>query len=379
MAYDTAISNLTNLNEFLLNTLGSKVSEASCLMVPKALGEKAIRLVGRLNLFNRELRVQQVENYLYIPLISEPSTAEIKKFKRGLQKFEISIYKFHKRAKRPIKLLDVLEDKLPPHLLASVPHAIDFVGDIAVIEIPPELVDHKKAIGEAILKTHKRVNTVLAKSGAVEGVYRLREFKVIAGVEKTATIHKEYGCIYHVDLTKAYFSPRLSHEHNRVASQVKEGEILVDMFAGVGPFSILIAKKHENVQVYAIDVNPDAVDFLKRNITANRVERKVMPLLGDVRQVVREQLTRVADRVIMNLPEKAIEYVDVACEAIKLEGGIMHYYEFTKASDPLETARVRLTEAINQTNRNVKKILLARAVRATAPFTWQVVVDAEIQ
>ncbi len=81
----------------------------------------------------------------------------------------------------------------------------------------------------------------------------------------------------------------------------------------------------------------------------------------------------------MNLPEKAIEYVDVACEAIKFEGGIMHYYEFTNTPDPLETARVRLSEAISQTNRNVKKILLARVVRATAPFTWQVVVDAEIQ
>jgi tRNA G37 N-methylase Trm5 len=81
----------------------------------------------------------------------------------------------------------------------------------------------------------------------------------------------------------------------------------------------------------------------------------------------------------MNLPEKAMEYVDVACKAIRLEGGIMHYYEFTNAPDSLEIARIRLTEAINQTNRNVKKILLARIVRATAPFTWQVVVDAEIQ
>ena len=368
-----------NLNGFSLNTLGATVPEAPCLRVPKALGEKAFRLVIGLNLFNRELKVQQVEDYLCIPLNDEPLPHDIKEIERNLPEFEISTCRFHARAKRPLKLVDVLEETLPPHLLASVPHAIDFVGDIAVIEIPPELVDHKNAIGEAILKTHKRVDTVLAKSSAVEGVYRLRDFEVIAGVEKMATIHKEYGCVYHIDLAKAYFSPRLSYEHNRVASQVKEGETVVDMFAGVGPFSILIAKKHENVQVYATDVNPDAVEFLKRNIAVNRVEKKVMPLLGDVRQVVRKQLIGVADRVIMNLPEKAIEYVDVACEAIKLEGGIMHYYEFTNAPAPLETARVRLTEAISQTNRKVKKILLAKVVRATAPFTWQVVVDAEIQ
>ena len=368
-----------NLNGFSLNTWGATVPEAPCLRVPKALGEKAIRLVRGLNLFNRELKVQQVEGYLCIPLNREPLPPDIKEIERNLPEFEISTYRFHAPAKRPLKLLDVLEKTLPPHLLASAPHAIDFVGDIAVIEIPPELVDHKKTIGEAILKTHKRVDTVLAKSGAVEGIYRLRKFEVIAGVEKTATLHKEYGCVYHIDLAKAYFSPRLSSEHNRVASQVKEGETVVDMFAGVGPFSILIAKKHENAQVYATDVNPDAVEFLRRNLAVNRVENKVMPLLGDVKQVVKKQLIGIADRVIMNLPEKAIEYVDVACDILKLEGGIMHYYEFTNAPDPLETARVRLTEAMSQTNRNVKKILLAKVVRATAPFMWQVVVDAEIQ
>jgi len=343
------------------------------------LGEKTIRLVRGLNLFDRELKIQHAGDYLCIPLNDEPLPAEIKELKRSLPEFEISTHRFSERTKSSPKLVDMLEGKLPPHLLASAPHAIDFVGDIAVVEVPTELKDHKKAIGEAILKAHKRVNAVLAKSGTVEGVYRLREFEVIAGVEKTTTTHREYGCVYHVDLAKAYFSPRLSNEHNRVASQVKEGEMVVDMFAGVGPFSILIAKKRENVKVYAIDVNPDAVEFLKQNVAVNRVENKVMPILGDVRQVVREQLIGVADRVIMNLPEKAIEYVDVACEVIKLGGGIMHYYEFTTTPDPLETARVRLSEAISQTNRNVKKILLARVVRATAPFTWQVVVDAEIQ
>jgi len=355
------------------------LSETPCIRVPKALGEKAIRLVGRLNLFNRELRVQQVEEYLYIPLMNEPLPMEIKELKGSLLEFEISTHRFSERTKHPLKLVDMVEDKLPPHLLASLPHAIDFVGDIAIIEIPPELESHKKTIGEAVMKTHKRAGTVLVKSGAVEGVYRLREFEVIAGVGKTETVHREHGCVYHVDLAKAYFSPRLSHEHDRVASLVREGETVVDMFAGVGPFSILIAKKHENVRVYAIDVNPDAVNFLRRNIVMNHVEKKAVPILGDTRQVVTESFMGIADRVIMNLPERAIEYVDVACEAIKPEGGIMHYYEFTSAPNPLETAKVRLIEAMKRTNREVKEVLLARIVRATAPFTWQVAVDADIQ
>ena len=356
-----------------------KVSETPCIKVPKALGEKTIRLVKELNLFDRELKIQQVEAYLYIPLINEPLSSDVDKLKRSLPKFEISAHRFSERTKRPIKLVGMLENKLPPHLLGSIPHAIDFVGDIAVVEIPTALQDYKKTLGEAILQTHKRVNTVLAKSGPVEGVYRLREFEVVAGVEKTETTHREYGCDYHIDIAKAHFSPRLSHEHARIASQVKEGEVVVDMFAGIGPFSILIAKKREKVKVYSIDVNPDAIEFLKRNVAANRVENRIVPILGDVRQVVGQQLIGVADRVVMNLPEKAIEYIDLACKAIKSKGGIMHYYEFTDNLDPLEAVRVRLTEAISQANRKLKKIRWTRVVRATAPFTWQVVVDARIQ
>jgi tRNA (guanine37-N1)-methyltransferase len=355
------------------------VPEATCLKVPKNLGEQAIRLVAELNIFNRELKIQQTEDCLCIPLTADPSLVALRRFEKKLPNYEIAVHNFAERKKRHFKQHDLLADKLPPHLLASVPRAIDFVGDIAIVEIPPELGDHKKTVGEALLKAHKQTSTVLAKSGAVEGVYRLRDFEVIAGAEKIATVYREYGCMYHVDVAKAYFSPRLSSEHNRVASQVKDGETVADLFAGVGPFAIQIAKKHENVRVYAVDVNPDAVSLLKRNVAVNRAEKQVVPVLGDARQVVREQLFGKADRVIMNLPETALEFVDVACEALKAEGGIMHYYSFVKASNPLEAAKVRLTEAVSRNNRQVKNFLLAKTVREVAPYTWQVVVDAEIQ
>jgi tRNA (guanine37-N1)-methyltransferase len=349
------------------------------LKVPKALGEKAILIAKRLNLFDRELKIQRVESYLYIPLISEPLSVHIEEFQKNFPEFEVSTFSFPECIERPLKLVDVLEDKLPPHLLARLPRAIDFVGGIAIIEVPPELTSHEKMIGEAILKTHKNLRTVLAKSSAIGGLYRLREFKLIAGEDKKKTVHKEHGCTYHVDISKAYFSPRLSYEHDRVASQVKENETVVDMFSGVGPFSILIAKRHRNVRVYAIDVNPDAVYYLKTNITVNSVEKNVVPILGSARQVVEEMLKGVADRIIMNLPEKALESVDVACEAVKAEGGIMHYYAFTSAPEPLETAKNQLIEAVKQTGRGVEKVLLAKTVRLTAPYTWQVVVDAEIR
>lgn len=355
------------------------MQKAACLKVPKKLGETAIRLVKELDLSNRELQIQQTADHLLIPLTAEPPVAVLDNLKKKLETFEISTCDFAVKEKRSLTHIDFLADKIPAPLLADVPKAIDFVGDIAIIDIPPALTQHKKTIGEALLKTHKQTKTVLAKSGAVEGVYRLRDFEVIAGPEETLTVYKEYGCTYHVDVAKAYFSPRLSTEHNRVASTVKEEETVVDLFAGVGPFAIPIAKKHKNVRVYAVDVNPDAISLLKKNILLNRVEKQVVPILGDARQVVKEHLSGKADHVIMNLPETALEFVDVACEAIKPEGGTVHYYCFVNASDPLETAEVRLTEAVTKNNRKVTNIMLTKAVREVAPYTWQVVVDAKIQ
>jgi tRNA (guanine37-N1)-methyltransferase len=353
--------------------------KAPCLKVPKALGEKSLHLAKRLTVFNRELKVQQVGDNLYIPLVEEPSTAQTREIRSTLPEGKISVCAFPLRKRHASTLIDALEDKLPPYLLASLPRSLDFVGEIAVVEVPPELKRYKEALGEAVLKVHKQVQTVLAKSGAVEGVYRTREFEVLAGEEKTDTVYREHGCTYRLDLAKAYFSPRLSNEHNRIASQVKEGETIIDMFAGIGPFSILIAKKIRNVQVYAIDVNPAAISYLKRNLVLNRVQAKVTPILGEARKVVKEELVGKADRIIMNLPEKAIEYVDASCRAFKPEGGIIHYYEFSRAPNPLETAQNHLIEAVRETPREVKRVLSTRTVREVAPFTWQVVVDAEIQ
>ncbi|MEM3696280.1 MAG: class I SAM-dependent methyltransferase family protein [Candidatus Bathyarchaeia archaeon] len=356
------------------NVVGKK---SVCLKVWKNFGEKAIILVTKLRLVDEELEIKRDEAFIYVPLIRQPSESELKALREQLPNFQISIDIFSER-KRRVTFTELLEDRLPPHLLASLPRAIDFVGDIAIIEIPPELEAYKTLVGEAILKAHENVETVLAKAGAVSGTYRLREFGVIAGKPKTETIHKEYGCQFYVDLSKAYFSPRLSYEHNRVASLVEEGETVIDMFAGVGPFSILIAKKHENVKVYAIDVNPNAVEFLQKNVRLNRVEGKVHPILGDAKQVVEEKLFGMADRVIMNLPEKAIEFIDVACKAIKPTGGIIHFYTFVSSSESLENLKLKLIEAVEKCGRKVEKVLFSRFVRATAPYEWQAVIDAKI-
>lgn len=348
-------------------------------MVPKASVEKTLTLLKQQGLLNAQLKIQSENDYIRIPLSREPFAWELEMIRNDVPDVKLCESEFPERQEKTTKPADLLSDKLPSHLLASLPHAVDFVGDIAVVEMPPELEPHKLAIGAAILKAHKRVRTVLSKSSPVNGVYRLRTFEIIGGDARTQTVHKEHGCIYHVDLAKAYFSSRLSYEHLRVASLVKENETVVDMFAGIGPFAILTAKKHANARVFAVDLNPDAYQLLRKNVLVNRVMGKVTPILGDIRQIVDERLDGVADRVIMNLPERAIEYVDVACKALKPEGGVIHYYQFVDTPDPLDTARNQFAEALSQTDRRLLRVSEARIVQGIAPFKYQVAVDAEIE
>ncbi|MEM3596691.1 MAG: class I SAM-dependent methyltransferase family protein [Candidatus Bathyarchaeia archaeon] len=353
--------------------------EAVCLKIPKAEGEKAIILVSKLKIIDRELEIQRNKNFIYVPLTSQPSEDALKTLQSQIQEYEITTCAFQEKARKSRTIIEYLEGKLSPHLLASLPKAMDIVGDIAIIEVPPELEKHKGLIGEAIIETHRNIKTVLAKAGAISGTYRLRELAVIAGEPKTATVHREYGCQYYVDLAKAYFSPRLSYEHHRIASQVKEGETVIDMFAGVGPFSILIAKMRERVKVYAIDINPEAVELLKRNIRLNRVEGKVYPMLGDAEGIIEKMFVEVADRVIMNLPEKAIDFVVSACRALKAAGGMIHFYSFVKPSEPLEDIKIRFARVVEKSGRKLEKIHFSRLVRETAPYEWQAVIDAEIR
>lgn len=346
--------------------------------VPKIDGEKTIRLANKLKLFDRKFKVRSDGDFVYIPLAHKPSEDELEELQSQVAVADVSTYLFSERAKQAGTLVDLLDGMLAPDLTAALPRSADVVGNIAIVEVPPKLEAYQAVIGEAVLKLNKNVKTVLAKAGAISGTYRLREFKVIAGEPNMATIHKEYGCRYYVDLAEAYFSSRLSYEHHRVASLVREGETVVDLFAGVGPFAIQIAKTHENVRVYAVDVNPRAIEFLRKNVRLNRMENRVFPVLGDAGDVVEEKLSGIADRVIMNLPERATEFVCASCKTLKPAGGIIHFYSFVKASDSLKDAQTGFEEAAERCGRKVGKILFSRLVRATAPYEWQSVLDAQV-
>jgi tRNA (guanine37-N1)-methyltransferase len=352
---------------------------AVCLKVAKQQGENAIALANKLCLIDRTLAVSHDGDNLCIPLIRQPDSAELEKINTTLPNLEIATCAFTQ--KRPVTetLTQALQGKLPAELLDAIPQAFDVMGDIVVIDIPPSLQPYGTLIGEAVMQTHRSVRTVLAKAGDISGVFRVRDYTYLAGEHKTQTVHREFGCSYHVDIAKAYFSPRLSHEHERVAALVQTGEVVVDLFAGVGPFSVLIGKRNLHVKVYAVDLNPEAVELLKVNVKANKVENRVFPLLADARVIAAGQLRGVADRVIMNLPETAIDFVDAACNAIKPQGGVVHFYGFVRAPDSVENLQRRFSALVEQHGRRVEAFVCARSIRETAPFESQIVLDAQIR
>jgi tRNA (guanine37-N1)-methyltransferase len=172
------------------------------------------------------------------------------------------------------------------------------------------------------LEANKSVITVVSDEG-VRGDFRVRNIKVIAGEENTKTYHKEFGMKFAVDLAKAYFSPRLATERQRVTQIVKENELIIDMFCGVGTFSVTISKNVPGSKIFGIDSNPQAIRNFMENIRMNRVEN-VVPMEGDVRELMSSM--EPADRIIMDLPQKSYEFFELALSSLK-EGGTIHYYE----------------------------------------------------
>ncbi len=354
--------------------------KSACLQVPKTCGQNVLVLAGQLGLVDKSLLIQKVDDALCIPVLRAPDQQELTLLKReAAEMVVVSSGMFEEKRKPEPSLAEALACKLPPDLAALVPRALDVVGDIAIIDIPPELVSYKSLLGETVLQTHHGVHVVLAKAGKVSGVFRLRDFEFLAGEQRTTTIHREYGCALYVDVAKAYFSPRLSHEHERVAKLVGAGEVVVDLFAGVGPFAVPIAKNQKTAKVYAIDINPQAVELLRQNARFNRVDANVIPIVGDARKVVDERLVGVADRVIMNLPETAYEFVDVACKVLKPGGGTVHFYGFIRLPKTLADLQQEFCAAVEKCGRKVEVFVCAKTVRETAPFEWQAVLDAKIQ
>ncbi|KJE49345.1 MULTISPECIES: class I SAM-dependent methyltransferase family protein [Acidiplasma] len=262
------------------------------IAVDKEYAQAAIEYCKSSGLFNKKYRVQHDGSMVYIPVIRPPEG---------------------------YKIVDI--NPIENNSIKDYNHSFsyDIIGDIAVIK-GKKLDEAQKLVD--IIKMRKEIKSIYLDSG-VTGEYRTRDVKLLYGEDNTGTIYRENGIRLHVDIKRAYFSPRLATERARIANEINENEKIFDMFCGVGPFSVLIAHRIK-CDIIASDINCDAIELLNENKRLNSLKGKIEAYCGDSRNLIKS--FHDFNRIIMNLPHGAFNFINDAINSVSA-GGIINYYE----------------------------------------------------
>ena len=272
-------------------------------------------------------------------------------------------------------LKKALENVLTEEESNELISAFDQIGEIIIVRIPDSLLSKKKIIGRALLEEVKIVRSVFYQASAVEGEFRTRDLEILAGEDNSETEYKEFDCRFKVDVKSAFFSPRLSTERERIANLIQDGEVMTNMFAGIGMFSIMAAKK-KKCTVYSLDINPIASKLCDVNSSLNKLVGNVISINGDATEIINNQLINKSDRTLMLLPERSDEFLESAIKTTKSEG-IIHYYSHIHADKKSEARKLSEEHFLNVTP--VKsEILDSKIVRPVGPRYYQTVVDVRI-
>ncbi len=330
-----------------------EIARRPAAAVPASCGEPARRALMAAGLLARDLVPGRSGDLLLLPLTEGAAGPEVTAALEGIgespPRVTLTEHAFIPAGSRRGSYRELID--LPPELMALLPRAFDVVGDIAVVKLGEELIEHSGRIGRALLEAHGNIRLVAADKG-VGGEFRVRDLQLIAGEGEMRTRHREGGLTLHVDLSAAYFSPRLAHERERVVEAVREAgdEVVLDMFAGVGPFAIAVARHTGVRRVVAVDKNPAAVRLLEENAGANGVADRVDVRAGDAGEVVPALTAEAggpfAARVIMNHPHGALPFLAFAVAACT-SGGTVHYHEMVER-DALEGRGAAIMEEVSR-------------------------------
>ena len=275
-------------------------------------------------------------------------------------------------------LMEELRGRLPERLLPLLPSGFQRVGHVIILSLRPELADHAELIGSVVMEKLPYARTVCRKVGPMVSPVKRPQLEVIAGEPRTETVHKEGGCLFKLDVAKLMFSKGNVRERARMAEVVRPGELVFDLFAGIGYFTIPMAKTGRPALIYAIDINPLAIHYLAENVRLNGVRGLVVPVLGDCREVA-EKMPGLADRVLMGFIPGTRAFLPAALTALKPEGGVVHYHDVYHERElwwkPLEV----LEGAAAGAGFRLAEVLHKGVVKSYAPRIYHVVVDARFE
>ncbi|WP_254543912.1 class I SAM-dependent methyltransferase [Halomarina pelagica] len=318
--------------------------DVPCVRVRPTAGEETRQELAARDLIADDYEIAVEDGWLYIPVVGEPEG------------------------------YDVVAHDVPPREGQTLPDDIlgfapryERLGDVAIVDEDDE--ERAREIADALVASDLPIASVVNRASKVKGDIRVRDWDVLAG--STRTVHREYGFEYELDLARVYFSPRLATERHRVVEQVEAGERAFDMFAGVGPFAIPFAAR--GAEVVGTDLNEAAIEYLRRNAARNGVSDRVTAIAGDVREV--EGYDDWADRIVMNLPHSADEFLDTA---VSLAGDdcTLHYYDIQHEEDPFGPGERAIREAAGSDYEAA--VETRREVRSYAPHELNVCLDVRL-
>ena len=324
--------------------------EVPCVRVPREEGEATRRELADADLIDDEYEISVVDGSLYVPITDPDAVSD-----------DLQV------VARPV---EERETQTTPADILGVEPSYERLGRAALLDEDDD--ERAREIADAIVESDLPLETVLNKASKVKGETRIRDWEILVG-ENTEVVHREYGCEFALDLASVYFSPRLATERHRVTEQVVEGERAFDMFAGVGPFVIPFAKR--GAECVGVDVNEDAIEYLRENARRNGVADRVTAICDDVRAVA-DEYANWADRLVMNLPHSADEFLE---SAVTLAGDdcVLHYYDIQHEDDPFGPGERAIRDAAEPEYEVT--VETRRTVRSYAPHELNVCLDVRLE
>ena len=263
----------------------------------------------------------------------------------------------------------------------DVKGSFDVFGNIAIVKFPPETpAAGKKKFAKKILDENKSVRTVLEKVGKFSGRLRKQKTKFLLGENTKEALYRENGCVFRLNIDDTYFSSRLSGERKEIASKIKKGEKVLVMFAGVSPYSIVIAKDSKAGTVYSNEINRKANEYGKMNIELNKLKGKVILVPGDIKKAalkLREKGEKF-DVIVMPRPQLKDSFLKQAFMLSKggKKGTRIYYYDFYREDEiPLVKEKI-MREA--KENGKEARVLSVKKAGEVSPYKYRIRADLKV-
>ncbi len=268
-----------------------------------------------------------------------------------------------------------LKDKLNSEELQQLPTGFQQIGDKAILTLTPELVQYKNDIAQEVITLFKSVKGVYLKTGGISSEYRTPQMEFILGEDKPEIIHREHGISYKFDMTKIMFSKGNINERLRISKLIQPNEVIFDLFAGIGYFSLLMGHTRKPKKIFAFEWNPIAYHYLIENIKLNQINREreiIVPISGDSK-IEALKIIEKADRIVMGILPAPKEHIDTVFKIISKQA-MVHYEGILKENEAADDLLNDFEQRNKFYNRNIK-LVKTTFVKSYGPKVYHVTLD----